>query len=204
MVETARVPSPSDPGVIAAMKTFGVTADDLLGHGGEAWVYALGDDRVVRILHPGGQAAGMVRRQGLVAEFEPWGSSLCASPCSRDRRSRRPRLRRRTSPARTVGPRRIAVLQWFGTETPRRAPSRRRRRGSAISRSSPAAPMATSWPRTASPPRHGGNTWPSERPPISPGRGANSGSSTPKGWPTDSRNRRDRRSSISTPTPGTC
>jgi hypothetical protein len=67
MRETAGVPFPSDPGVLSAMRTFGVTADDLLGHGGEAWVYALGDDRVVRILHPGGQAADIVRRQHLVA-----------------------------------------------------------------------------------------------------------------------------------------
>jgi aminoglycoside phosphotransferase (APT) family kinase protein len=79
IVETALVPFPTDPGVIAAMKTFGVTADDILGHGGEAWVYALGDDRVVRILQPGGRAADMVRRQRLVSELNR-GGALFALP----------------------------------------------------------------------------------------------------------------------------
>jgi hypothetical protein len=60
---------PEDPGVLSVMRTFAVTADDLLGHGGEAWVFALGDDRVVRILQPGGRVDDIVRRQGLVAEL---------------------------------------------------------------------------------------------------------------------------------------
>ena len=51
------------------MGKFAVTADDLLGHGGEAWVFALDDDRVVRILQPGGVPDDIVRRQGLVAEL---------------------------------------------------------------------------------------------------------------------------------------
>jgi putative membrane protein len=51
------------------MRRFAVTADDLLGHGGEAWVFALDDDRVVRILQPGGRVVDIVRRQDLVAEL---------------------------------------------------------------------------------------------------------------------------------------
>jgi aminoglycoside phosphotransferase (APT) family kinase protein len=60
---------PVDPGVLTVVREWGLTADDLLGHGGEAWVYALGDDRVVRILHPGGRADDITRRQRLVAEL---------------------------------------------------------------------------------------------------------------------------------------
>jgi len=33
---------PKDHGLRVVLTEFGVTADDLLGHGGEAWVYALG------------------------------------------------------------------------------------------------------------------------------------------------------------------
>jgi putative membrane protein len=51
------------------MDNFAVTADDLLGHGGEAWVFALDDDRVVRILQPGGVLDDIVRRRDLVAEL---------------------------------------------------------------------------------------------------------------------------------------
>jgi aminoglycoside phosphotransferase (APT) family kinase protein len=60
---------PQDPGVLSVMRRFAVTADDLLGHGGEAWVFALGDDRVVRILQPGGVLDDIVRRRDLVAEL---------------------------------------------------------------------------------------------------------------------------------------
>ncbi|MGO9457872.1 MAG: phosphotransferase family protein [Acidimicrobiales bacterium] len=41
----------------------------VLGHGGEAWVLALGGDRVVRILHPGTPSGVLVRRQELVDEL---------------------------------------------------------------------------------------------------------------------------------------
>jgi aminoglycoside phosphotransferase (APT) family kinase protein len=51
------------------MRRFAVTAENLLGHGGEAWVFALDADRVVRILQPGGRVDDIVRRQGLVAEL---------------------------------------------------------------------------------------------------------------------------------------
>src|SRR5665213_211666 len=57
---------PDDPGVVSVLRELGITADALLGHGGEAWVYALGDDRVVRVLHPGGSAEDLLRRQRLV------------------------------------------------------------------------------------------------------------------------------------------
>jgi aminoglycoside phosphotransferase (APT) family kinase protein len=60
---------PDDPGVVAVARGFGVTADDLLGHGGEAWVYALGDDRILRIPHPGGSAEDVGRRRTLVDEL---------------------------------------------------------------------------------------------------------------------------------------
>jgi len=60
---------PDDPGFVSLSRRFGITTDDLLGHGGEAWVYALGEDRVVRILHRGGRAEDVVRRQDLVSEL---------------------------------------------------------------------------------------------------------------------------------------
>ena len=48
---------------------FGVVPTDLLGHGGEAWVYALDDARVLRVLHDGGATADMLRRMALVEEL---------------------------------------------------------------------------------------------------------------------------------------
>ena len=39
--QTVCVAFPEDPGVLSVMRTFAVTADDLLGHGGEAWVLSL-------------------------------------------------------------------------------------------------------------------------------------------------------------------
>jgi aminoglycoside phosphotransferase (APT) family kinase protein len=63
------VPFPDDAALVAVLQHLGVTADAVLGHGGEAWVYALGDDRVVRVLHAGGRADDVVRRQRLVDEL---------------------------------------------------------------------------------------------------------------------------------------
>lgn len=60
---------PADPGLVSVAVALGVKADDALGHGGEASVYALGDDRVVRILHQGGRADEIVRRQELVGQL---------------------------------------------------------------------------------------------------------------------------------------
>jgi aminoglycoside phosphotransferase len=60
---------PDDAGLIAVLRGFGVAADAVLGHGGEAWVYALDHDRVLRVLHPGGRAQAVLRRQRLVDEL---------------------------------------------------------------------------------------------------------------------------------------
>ena len=67
--QTGDVEFPEDPGVAAVAHELDITADALLGHGGEAWVYALGDDRVVRILHEGGRADEVARRQALVTQL---------------------------------------------------------------------------------------------------------------------------------------
>jgi aminoglycoside phosphotransferase (APT) family kinase protein len=58
-----------DPGLAVVLRRFAVQASDLLGHGGEARVYALGSDRVLRVLHPGGRAVDMTRRQELVGRL---------------------------------------------------------------------------------------------------------------------------------------
>jgi len=60
---------PDDAGLVAVLQHLGVAADAMLGHGGEAWVYALGGDRVVRVLHDGGRADDVRRRQALVDEL---------------------------------------------------------------------------------------------------------------------------------------
>jgi aminoglycoside phosphotransferase (APT) family kinase protein len=66
---TVCVEHPDDPGLVAVLRTLGVRADALLGHGGEAWVYALDDARVVRVLHRGGSAEDVCRRRELVDEL---------------------------------------------------------------------------------------------------------------------------------------
>jgi hypothetical protein len=60
---------PDDPGLVAVLNHFGIGADARLGHGGEAWVYALDAARVVRVLHEGGRAVDLERRQRLVDEL---------------------------------------------------------------------------------------------------------------------------------------
>jgi hypothetical protein len=67
--QTVGVAFPEDPGVLSVLRTFSVTADDLLGHGGEAWVFSLGADRVLRVLQPGGRVEDIDRRRHLVAEL---------------------------------------------------------------------------------------------------------------------------------------
>jgi hypothetical protein len=47
----------------------GVAPGSLLGHGGEAWVYALDADRVVRVLHEGGTLEQVARNRALVEEL---------------------------------------------------------------------------------------------------------------------------------------
>src|SRR5436190_13636897 len=68
-VQTGRVNFPDDPGLVAVLVRFGVRPDDLLGQGGEAWVYALDADRVVRVLHSGGTVDHVRRRQRLIEEL---------------------------------------------------------------------------------------------------------------------------------------
>jgi putative membrane protein len=60
---------PDDQGVRAVAAHFGVGPDALLGHGGEAWVYSLGDDSVLRILHAGGRTEDIGRRKALIDEL---------------------------------------------------------------------------------------------------------------------------------------
>jgi hypothetical protein len=48
---------------------FGVAPSALLGHGGEAWVYALDEERVLRVLHDGGAKAHVLRRMALVEQL---------------------------------------------------------------------------------------------------------------------------------------
>lgn len=60
---------PDDQGLRAVLDRFGVKPSDLLGHGGEAWVYALGDQRVLRVLHGSGSCDHVSERQALVDEL---------------------------------------------------------------------------------------------------------------------------------------
>jgi hypothetical protein len=60
---------PDDPGLIAVLQELGIGPEARLGHGGEAWVYALDEQRVVRVLHDGGRPDGIRRAQRLVAEL---------------------------------------------------------------------------------------------------------------------------------------
>ena len=69
ITDTSYVDFPSDQGLVAVALRFGVAPDALLGHGGEAWVYALDDDRVLRILRDGGRKADLLRRMALVEEL---------------------------------------------------------------------------------------------------------------------------------------
>lgn len=69
IVETSHVDFPNDPGLVAVALRFGVAPSALLGHGGEAWVYALDDERVLRVLQVGGRQADVLRRMALVEEL---------------------------------------------------------------------------------------------------------------------------------------
>lgn len=59
----------ADAGLVAVLHHFGIGTDAVLGHGGEAWVFALDDGRVLRVLHDGGRADDIERRQRLVDEL---------------------------------------------------------------------------------------------------------------------------------------
>jgi len=60
---------PADPGLVSVLEHLGVDAGALLGHGGEAWVYALDDARVVRVLRAGARQEDVQRRRRLVDEL---------------------------------------------------------------------------------------------------------------------------------------
>jgi hypothetical protein len=60
---------PDDPGLVAVLQELGTGPQACLGRGGEAWVFALDEQRVVRILHDGGRPDGIRRAEELVAEL---------------------------------------------------------------------------------------------------------------------------------------
>ena len=68
-VQTVRVTRPYPADIVGVLSKVGADPDDVLGHGGEAWVFALGTDRVVRVLHLGGRVEEIHRRQELVNEL---------------------------------------------------------------------------------------------------------------------------------------
>jgi aminoglycoside phosphotransferase (APT) family kinase protein len=68
-VQTGRVDFPDDRGLVDVLVHFRVRPNDHLGNGGEAWVYALDEARVLRVLHAGGTIDHVHRRQRLVDEL---------------------------------------------------------------------------------------------------------------------------------------
>jgi putative membrane protein len=68
-VQTGGVEFPSDPGFVKVLTDLHVGPDALIGHGGEAWVFGVGTDLVVRVLHLDGHVEHIVRRQELVDEL---------------------------------------------------------------------------------------------------------------------------------------
>ncbi len=58
-----------DADLLPVLERFGIGPDALLGRGGEAHVFALEQDRVLRVLHRGGRAEDVERRQRLVEEL---------------------------------------------------------------------------------------------------------------------------------------
>jgi aminoglycoside phosphotransferase (APT) family kinase protein len=69
-VQTGRVDFPNDSGLVDVLVHFGLRPDDVVGNGGEAWVYALDQTRVLRVLHTGGTIDHVHRRQHLVDELK--------------------------------------------------------------------------------------------------------------------------------------
>ncbi len=63
------LPKEPDRGLASVLRWFGVHPDDLLGSGDEATVYALGGDRVLRVLHAHSSTERFFRRQHLVSEL---------------------------------------------------------------------------------------------------------------------------------------
>jgi aminoglycoside phosphotransferase (APT) family kinase protein len=60
---------PDDAGLVSVLTHLGAGPDALLGHGGEAWVYALDDLTVVRVLHESGTRDQLRRNQELIEEL---------------------------------------------------------------------------------------------------------------------------------------
>ena len=60
---------PADDGLRDVLGSFAVTPEQYLGHGGEAWVYALDDHRIVRVLHGNQNPDTIGRREELVDEL---------------------------------------------------------------------------------------------------------------------------------------
>ncbi|MET0919927.1 MAG: hypothetical protein ABWY77_01860 [Acidimicrobiia bacterium] len=67
---------PDDPGLLAVLAALDVNAEACLGHGGEAWVYALDGDRIVRVLHDGHERSHVERRRELLAELTDAGAEI--------------------------------------------------------------------------------------------------------------------------------
>jgi hypothetical protein len=57
--------------MMAILGSLGLGSGDLVGHGGEAWVFALGADRVVRILNRAPDPGALAARHALVDELRP-------------------------------------------------------------------------------------------------------------------------------------
>ena len=60
---------PEDAGLVGALRSFDIAPDALLGHGGEAWVYALDAERIVRVHHAGTVRETVDHRTSLLAEL---------------------------------------------------------------------------------------------------------------------------------------
>jgi hypothetical protein len=65
---------PNDRGLVTVLRSLGLRPEALLGWGGEASVYALDDDRVVRVLREGQDSGTIRRRQDLVRELSSRGA----------------------------------------------------------------------------------------------------------------------------------
>jgi phage gp46-like protein len=60
---------PADDGLRDILGSLALTPEQYLGHGGEAWVYALDDERIVRVLHENQHPDTIRHRQALVEEL---------------------------------------------------------------------------------------------------------------------------------------
>jgi hypothetical protein len=67
---------PDDAGLVSVLAHVGAGPEALLGHGGEAWVYALDEQRVVRVLHESGTRDQLLRNQALIDELCSGGTSF--------------------------------------------------------------------------------------------------------------------------------